>query len=257
MARWLAFPYDTAAYTCDLATLRSRWAALHVGDAEPLPASDEVLSVWALYHAGRFEEATHAGLDAGVDGLTAANAAQLVYAHYLETDERAKRALLLDVVERAEAQAAARPGLASARYQAGYCLGRYAQGIPIVAALAQGLVARVKSALEEAISLEPRHADAHFALGAFHADVIDKLGDLRGRRQGASGQAGVTMFETALRLHPASIAGRLGYANGLLMLHGARRMAQATALWQSAAAGAPRDARERLDVEIAKIALRD
>ena len=44
----------------------------------------------------------------------------------------------------------------------------------------QGLGGKVKGALEQTIKLAPRHADAHIALGAFHAEVIDKVGSLIG-----------------------------------------------------------------------------
>ena len=37
MAKWTAFPYDSADYTYDTAALKKNWARLHAGDAEPLP----------------------------------------------------------------------------------------------------------------------------------------------------------------------------------------------------------------------------
>ena len=39
--------------------------------------------------------------------------------------------------------------------------------------------------MDPVIALAPRHADAHIALGAFHAEVIAKVGKLLGRTQGA------------------------------------------------------------------------
>ena len=65
-----------------------------------------------------------------------------------------------------------------------YALGRYSQGISVAKALAQGLGGKVKNALETTIKLAPKHADAHIALGAFHAEVIDKVGSLLGRTPG-------------------------------------------------------------------------
>jgi hypothetical protein len=41
---------------------------------------------------------------------------------------------------------------------------------------AQGLGGKIKHSLTQALELEPRHADAHVALGAYHAEVIDKVG---------------------------------------------------------------------------------
>ena len=257
MNRWLAFPYDAAGYRYGATALRARWAALHAGDAEPLPRSARLLDAWAQFHAGNFEAAARAGLALGNAGVVIANAAQLVYANYLENSEPAKLALLMEVAERAQRQSDAQPALASAHYQLGCALGRYAQGIPVARALSEGLVDRTRAAFERAIALAPRHADAHFALAALHADVIDKVGALLGRSHSASRKAGIALFRAAMRLHAGSIAGRLAYATGLLMLEGEQQMGEATALYQAAAAGVPLDACERLEMESAKAALRD
>ena len=186
MARWTAFPYDSSAYTYDPAALKRKWADLHAGDAEPLPKDDKVLAAWALFHAGEFRKAFDAGLKAGGAGITAANKAQAIYANYLEQSEKTRLAMFQEVVARAQAQAIAEPKNANAHYWLAYALGRYSQGISVARALAQGLGSRVKTALETTIALSPRHADAHIALGTFHAEVIDKVGGLLGRAQGAS-----------------------------------------------------------------------
>ncbi len=257
MARWTAFPYDNAEYTYDAATLKKRWVRLHAGDAEPLPKDDKVLAAWALYHAGEFQKATEAGLKAGGAGITVANKAQSIYANYLEKSEKTKLALFMEVVERAEAQAAAEPKNANAHYLMAYALGRYSQGISVAKALAQGLGSKVKNALETAIKLQPKHADAHIALGAFHAEVIDKVGSLLGRTQGASKDTGLAMYKTALELNPTSAIAMIEYANGLVMLEGDKKMKQAEKLYADAAACVAMDAMERLDVEMAKAELED
>ena len=185
MAKWTAFPYDNAAYRYDAAALKKHWARLHAGDAEPLPKDAKVLAAWALFHAGEFQKAVDAGLKAGGAGITVANKAQAIYANYLEKSEKTKLEMFLEVAERAEAQAEAEPKNANAYYWQAYALGRYSQGISVAKALAQGLGGKVKGALETAIKLAPKHADAHIALGAFHAEVIDKVGTLLGRTQGA------------------------------------------------------------------------
>jgi tetratricopeptide (TPR) repeat protein len=257
MAKWTAFPHDNAAYTFDAAALKKHWARLHAGDAEPLPADAKVLAAWALFHAGEFQKAAEAGLKAGGAGITVANKAQAIYANYLEKSEKTKLALFMEVAERAEAQLATDPKNPNAYYFMAYALGRYSQGISIAKALAQGLGSKVKSALETAIKLAPKHADAHIALGAFHAEVIDKVGSLLGRTQGASKDAGLAMFKTALKLNPSSAIAMVEYANGLVMLEGDKKMKEATKLYEDAAVSAPMDAMERLDVEMAKAELED
>ncbi|MBL0728208.1 hypothetical protein [Piscinibacter sp. HJYY11] len=257
MAKWTAFPYDAAEYTYDAATLKKKWARLHAGDAEPLPKDDKVLAAWALYHAGDFQKAVEAGLKAGGAGITVANKAQCIYANYLEKSEKTKLALFLEVAERAEAQMAEEPKNANAFYLAAYALGRYSQGISVAKALTQGLGSKVKAALETAIKLQPKHADAHIALGTFHAEVIDKVGSLLARTQGASKDAGLAAFKTAIKLNPASAIAMVEYANGLVMLEGDKKMKEAEKLYADAAACEPLDAMERLDVEMAKSELED
>ncbi|HSV71366.1 MAG TPA: hypothetical protein VLI72_14760 [Methylibium sp.] len=257
MAKWTAFPYDDADYGYDAAALKKHWARLHAGDAEPLPKDAAVLEAWSLFHAGEFRQAADAGLKAGGAGLVVAHKAQAIYANYLEKSEKARLELFLEVANRAEAQAAAEPKNANAHYFMAYALGRYSQGISVAKALAQGLGGKVKHALEAAIRLTPKHADAHIALGAFHAEVIDKVGKLLGRTQGADAATGLKMFQTALQLNPTSAIAMVEYANGLVMLEGDKKMAEAEKLYAQAAACTPMDAMERLDVEMAKAELED
>lgn len=257
MAQWSAFPYADAAYVYTPAALKKHWARLHAGDAEPLPKDDKVLAAWALFHAGEFREAFDAGLQAKGAGITVANKAQAIYAHYLEKSEQTRLAMFMQVVARAEAQAAVDPKDASAHYWMAYALGRYSQGISVVKALAQGLGSKVKQALESTIQLAPQHADAHIVLGSFHAEVIDKVGKLLGRTQGADSATGLKMFNQALRLNPGSAIARVEFAKALLMLEGDKRLAEAEKLYAEAAACVPMDATERLDVEMARAELND
>jgi tetratricopeptide (TPR) repeat protein len=254
---WTAFPHDNADYVYEPAALKKHWARLHAGDAEPFPKDGSLQAAWALFHAGEFERAHAAGLKVGPGGVAVANKAQAIHANYLQKSEKAKQAAFLEVAERAESQQAAEPNNPSAWYWQAYALGRYGQSISVAKALAQGLGAKVKHALETTIKLAPRHADAHIALGTFHAEVIDKVGKLLGKTQGADGPTALRMFQQALKLNPASAIARVEYANGLVMLEGDKRMKDAEALYAEAAASTPMDAMERLDVEMAKAELED
>jgi tetratricopeptide (TPR) repeat protein len=257
MAKWTAFPYDAGPYRHDAAALKAHWPRLHAGDAEPWPKEPAVQAAWALFHAGDFQKAYDAGLKAGGIGLTVANKAQCIYANYLEKKEQTKLEMFLEAGERAEALQAELPKHANAWYWQAYAVGRYGQGISVAKALAQGLGSKVKTALETAIRLAPKHADAHIALGAFHAEVIDKVGKLLGRTQGADASTGLAMFKQAIQLNPASAIAKVEYANGLVMLEGDKRMKEAEALYAEAAAMTPMDAMERLDIEMAKAELED
>ncbi len=252
MAKWTAFPYDNAAFQYDAASLKKHWARLHAGDAEPFPKDPAVQQAWIHFHAGDFQKACEAGLAAGGAGITVANKAQAIYANYLEKKEKTKLEMFLEVAERAESQQEQEPKNANAWYWQAYALGRYSQGISVAKALAQGLGGKVKTALETAIQLAPKHADAHIALGAFHAEVIDKVGKLLGKTQGADTATGLKMFEQALKLNPTSAIAMIERANGLVMLEGDKRLALAEQLYADAAACEPMDAMECLDVELAK-----
>ena len=255
MAKWTAFPYELVDF--DAAKVKKQWARLHAGDAEPLPKDAKLLEAWALFHAGEFQKAFDAGLKASGDGVTLANKAQAIYANYLEKSEKTKLAMFQEVMARAEAQAASEPQNPNAHYWLAYAIGRYSQGISVAKALSQGLGTKVKTALETTIKLAPKHADAHIALGAFHAEVIDKVGSLLGKTQGASKATGLAMFQQALKLTPGSAIAMVEYANGLVMLEGDKKMKEAEKLYADAAACTPADAMERLDVEMAKAELED
>ena len=257
MAKWNPFPHP-GAYDFDAASLIKNWARLHRGDCEPRPEDAAVLQAWVLFHNGEFENATEAGLNAGGAGITVANKATCIYANYLESREKIKLDLLLQAAERAEAQQATDSKNANAWYWQAYALGRYGQGISVAKALAQGLGTKVKAALEQTLKLSPRHADAHIALAAFHAELIDKVGSLIGNMTyGAKKDTGLALFREALALNPGSAIAMTEYANGMVMLEGDKRMKEATRLYEQAAASEPMDAMERLDVDMARVELQD
>ena len=257
MTRWTAFAHP-GEFTFDPSALKQQWARLHRGDAEPLPEDAAVLQAWALFHSGEFQKAVQAGLAAGGAGQHVANKATCVYANYLEKKEKARLDLFLEVVARTEAQAATDPSNVNAWYWQAYALGRYSQGISVAKALARGFGTKVKQALENTIRLQPRHADAHVALGAFHAEVIDKVGPLiGGMTYGAKKEIGLHMFKRALELNPGSPIALMEYANGLLMLEGDHCMPDATRLYEQAANCEPLDATEQLTVEMARLELHE
>jgi tetratricopeptide (TPR) repeat protein len=251
--KWAAFPHPDKAFAYDAAGLKKSWARLHRGDCEPLPKDPGVLEAWRHYHAGAFAAAVEAGRKAGGAGINAAVKAQMIYANYLEKSEKAKLALLQEAAEWADLRRHEAPKDANAHYLHAYALGRYSQGISIAKALAQGYGGKIKEALTTAIKLEPKHADAHIAYGSYQAEVIDKVGGLMaGVTYGAKKESSLEHYQKALKLNPDSAIARVEYANGLLLLFGKGKIAEATRLYEEAAAMKPADAMERLDVELAK-----
>ncbi|MES3023429.1 MAG: hypothetical protein V4857_17840 [Pseudomonadota bacterium] len=255
---WTKFPYPEDGYVYTAASLKKAWPRLHVGDAEPFPKKAALVDAWIAFHAGQFEEATKLGLAVGVDGYAVAHKATCIYANYLETNEKKKLALFEEVVERCERQQAEQPDNSAGYYWHAYALGRYAQGISVVKALAQGIAPKVRSSLDKTIALAPAHSDAHIALGAFHAEIIGSVGAMiGGLTYGVKKEESYKAFKKAIELNDDSAIGRIEYANALVTLDGNKKMADAVKLYEQAAAVEPQDAMERLDVEAAKEELED
>ena len=132
-------------------------------------------------------------------------------------------------------------------------MGRHGQRVSVAKALAQGFGGKIRDALATALELDPKHAEAALALGTYQAEVIDKVGGLvAGLTYGAKKESALAQFERALKLFPESPIVHIEYANGLILLFGRARLADATRLYEQAAAATPRDAMERLDVELAR-----
>ena len=278
---WKPFGHADAAYEYAGARLKANWPRLHRGDREPYPDPAELKKLvgacaefapsgpleraaatledaWRAYHRGDFGAAVELGLAVGPLGHSVANKATNIYATYLETDEKARLALFLQSAERAEHVFTRDKSVVNAWYFHAQALGRYSQGISVVKALAQGLGGKVRTSLEQAIRLEPRHADAHIGMGTYHAEIVSKVGAvLGGLTYGASREEAVKHFEAALKLNPNSAIARIEYANGLAMMFGKAKLAQATSLYEEAAARPPADAMERLDAELAKSEIED
>ena len=275
-AKWNTFEGRTDGFDYEGPALKKNWARLHRGDCEPFPdaaylkklvekhpglkpktpiaeAASTLQDAWRAYHRGDFHEAFTLGQSLGLLGANVANKAENIQATYLEHDKETKLGMFLDVVHRGEELQRAAPDLANGWYLHAQALGRYGQGISVAKALAEGLGGKVKGALERALELEPKHADANIALGAYHANVVHKMGGLVARlTYGASKEAAVEHFQEAMKLNPGSAVARIEYANGLAMLFGKSKLAEATKLYEEAAECEAADAMEWLDVELAK-----
>jgi len=233
------------------------WPRLHGSTSRP-PSDTDLLEGWTAYHNGEFSLAATRGEALGEKGLALLNQATAIHANYVEPREATRLALLRQVAGRAQSQLLAHPDDASALYWLAYALGRHAQAVSVARALAQGLGSQIKLTLEQLLALQPDHADAHFALGAFHAEVIDKVGPLVGRMTyGVRAETAEALFRRGLVLNPHSASGHIECARALLALHGETHIDEATKLYERAAAIEPADTRERLDQELARLGLRD
>jgi tetratricopeptide (TPR) repeat protein len=251
-AKWAAFPYENKAFRYPGDKLADAWSTLHRGDTEPLPDDEGILEAWRHFHAGDFAAAVDLAEEAGLAGHAVANKASGIYADYLEESEEAKIAIYQAGIRRAEAAIAEWEDDANAHYFHAFLLGRYSQSISIAQALAQGIGGKVRESLENALSLSPNHAEAHTALGLYHAEILDKVGKLIGSMTyGASESKSLRYFKKSLELTPDSPIARIEYANGLYLLFGDDRYDEVSDLYVQASEAKPLDAMEKLDVEAA------
>lgn len=273
---WTTFPHANAAFDYAGDALAGNWDRLHKGDQEPFPSADWVAGVlaanaaassgndaaaiasalqdaWRSYHRGDFQAAVQQGENLGAIGSAVANKAEMIYATYLVDDEKGKLAHFQSIIDRAEAAKAVMPQHANHYYFQAYAQGRYSQEINIAQALAQGIAGKVKTNVDKALTLAPQHAEAHLALAAYHAEVIDKVGSMvGGLTYGAKKDTALEHFESAQQLLPFSAIARLEYGSGLLMLFGNKKMKDVQKLYAEAATCEPKDAMEAFDVAFAK-----
>jgi len=253
---WAAFPYQSKAYFYPDEALTESWDTLHRGDAEPLPVSNDILEAWRRYHAGNFAGAASLAEEIGPDAHAVANKASGIYADYLEENENTRLAIYKAGIKRAESAISTHPDDANAHYFHAFLLGRYSQSISIARALSQGIGGKVRESLENALELAPGHAEAHTALGLYHAEIIGKIGRMVGRlTYGASIEEALDHFEQALSLTPDAPIAHLEYGNGLYLMFGDKRLEESNAAYKKAASIKPVDAMQRLDMEFAKASI--
>lgn len=278
MAKWNRFPHTSADYSYDGEQLLDYWPNLHQGDCVEFPDADWVEEVlesapeaapesfdgdfsalaeiiqdaWRCFHSGDFQGAVSKSELCGQLAHAAANKAEGIYATYLEPGESTQQARFLSAIERAESAIEALPDDANSHYFHAFNLGRYSQSISVVKALSQGIGGKIQTSLQNALELQPEHAEAHTAMGMYHAEIIDKVGKMLGKMTyGASSAKALEHFDRALELTPESPIAHIEYGNGLYLLFGDDRIDDVTDLYVKAGELQPNDAMEKLDVEAA------
>ena len=278
MAKWNRFPHTSADYSYDGEQLLDSWPDLHQGDCVEFPDADWVEQVldsapdaapesfdgdfsalaeiiqdaWRCFHSGDFEGAVSKSEQCGQLAHAAANKAEGIYATYLEPDESKQQAHYLAAIARAESAIEALPDDPNSHYFHAFNLGRYSQSISVVKALSQGIGGKIQTSLQNALELQPEHAEAHTAMGMYNAEIIDKVGKMLGKvTYGASTPNALEHFDRALELTPESPIAHMEYGNGLYLLFGDDRIDEVSDLYVKASELRPKDAMEKLDVEAA------
>ena len=271
---WKAFPHPDKAYDYAGDKLAKAWAKLHAGDQEPFPdekhiaklikadpklgkdagnIADALQDAWRAFHRGDFHEAYESGVALKALGASVAVKAGGIHATYLVDNEKDKTARFEALANLADEAIAALPGEANSHYRRAFALGRYSQTISITKALAQGIGGKVKESLDKALKLAPKHAEAHTALGLYHAEIVGKVGGMLAKlTYGASAAEAEKQFKEALKLTPDSPIAWVEYGNALLLLHGEKREDEVAEAYAKAAKLKPKDAMEALDAAWAK-----
>lgn len=274
---WTAFPHDAKPFAYAGDALKKAWPALHAGDTEPFPdarraaallkaagkaapkgvdadaLATQLQDAWRAFHRGDFKAAFDAGEALGPVGASVATKAIGIHATYLVDGDAEKLKRFELAAKLAEAAAKALPDEANSHYRLAFALGRYSQGISIAKALKQGIAGRVRDALDTALELAPKHAEAHTALALYHAEIIGKIGAMiGGLTYGAKAAEAESHIKTALKLTPNSPIAHVEYGNVLMLLHGDKQEDAAAAAYEKAAKLKPADAMEALDAAYAR-----
>lgn len=259
ISNWEKLPDDFCFdYTQD--QLAEAWDDLHIGDqyAYPLSLDDydaDILTAqaeaWLAYHNGDYQTAAEMGLELAEHGAVVLAKSVAAYCDYLCEDEDEALALLKSSMEICENAAEALPDCANVQFVNALIMGRYSQRISITKALSQGLGGKIKTHLESTLELEPNHAEAHTAMGLYHAEIIDKIGAMiGGLTYGAKKPIAMQHFEKSLELAPNAPITSIEFANGILLLGGKEK--RASELYQQAAECDALDALQNCDISFAQ-----
>ena len=173
------------------------------------------------YAEGRFLEAADiAEALATSDGYALAAKSLAIHGHYLATEEE-RQGFFERAMRLGEKAVQADSSNAEAYYQSAHALGRYSQTIGAITALRKGYGGKIRDLLEATLARDSLYAEAHLALGGWHADIVDRAGRLVARiTYGAKRGDATTHFERAMELLPGSRLAMFEYALRLPALKG-------------------------------------
>ncbi|MGH8121913.1 MAG: hypothetical protein ACREPT_03995 [Rudaea sp.] len=273
-SNWKAFAHADKSHNYAGDKLVKAWPKLHAGDQETFPDEKHIAKLlkanaklgkdagrisaalqdaWRAFHRGDFHEAYESGLSLKALGASVAIKAGGIHATYLVDSDKEKTARYEALAKLADEAIAALPDEANSHYRRAFALGRYSQTISIAKALAQGIGGKVKESLDMTLKLAPRHAEAHTALGLYHAEIVGKVGGMLAKlTYGASAGEAEKQLKEATKLTPDSPIAWVEYGNALLLLYGDKREDDVAAAYAKAAKLKPHDAMEALDAAWAK-----
>ena len=173
----------------------------------------------AAFEEGRFLEAADiAEALQTSDGYALAAQSLAVFGRYLASEENRTR-ILQRAMDFGEAAVQADSTNPETHYQAAHAAGRYAQNLGKMTAMKKGMAQKTLRLLEAALAVKPDFAEAHMALGGWHADIAS-AGPLARMIYGGNRKSAIKHFERAMELEPNSIYILYQYAIRLPELDG-------------------------------------
>ncbi|MER3546325.1 MAG: hypothetical protein C4338_01505 [Rhodanobacteraceae bacterium] len=276
---WQNFPHPDAAFDFADERLRDAWPQLHAGDHEAFPdqstiaealaaearlgehllgtdaaaISQNLQNAWRAYHRGDFREAWNLGTQTGPLGASVAIAAAGVHARFLIGDEKQRIACYETLVQRASDAIDLLPLNPNSHFRYAWSLGLLSREVSMMQVLTEGLGSKLRAALEAALELDADHAEAHTALGLYHAQVIEKIGaPLAKLTWRVDPEAVEAHLRTATRLTPHAPGAWIGLALGLSLLDARTHADECAQAFRVAAAMRPLDAQQELEIAYAQ-----
>lgn len=276
---WKPFPQTHAAFDHAGERLREIWPRLHAGDHEAFPdeagiaealaaearlgdhllgtdaagIANTVQDAWRAYHRGDFQEAWELGSNAGPLGTSVAIAAAGVHARFLLQDERERIRCYETLVQRASDAIDLLPLNANSHFRYAWALGLLSREVSAMQVLGEGLGSKMHAALDAALELDSDHAEAHTALGLYHAQVIDTIGAALAKLTWrVDPEAAEAHLRTAIRLTPNAPSAWIGLAIGLQLLDAKAHAEESADALRTAAEMQPVDARQALETAYAR-----
>lgn len=156
-----------------------------------------------------------------------------VYGNFLAPDSE-RIAILERAISLAELAVSADSTNAEAHFQSAHVVGRYAENIGKMKALREGIAGHIRDFLETAIRLDPTHAEAHVALGGWHAEIAAAGRIARWMYKGGLEEA-IFHMERGLEIAPDSKVVLFEYGNRVADLDPDNGQARARVLLSRAA----------------------
>ncbi|MBA1145978.1 hypothetical protein H0Z60_02790 [Ectothiorhodospiraceae bacterium WFHF3C12] len=219
--------------------LREHWPVLHQRDAEPFPDAERIRALaadlgrappddalataramqdaWRAYHAGRLHDAYRLARAQGPYGYYLAERAWVAYTGTLAPEDM-RLPLLEAAVRRVKANPQPRSRVRlNAYWVQGLLLGQYSRHVSTAVARERNIPDRVSRVLEWVLEHRPDHAQAWINLGAYHSEIIERVGWLLARMTyGASAEHALDAYERGLALAPGMA---VGYGEAAMGLH--------------------------------------